>query len=100
LFGDDFAYGRATTASDRCDICLMVVIVANIRAAQNAPINAENIKRESTTGLQFHFLESPITAVSFKGCQPPNLSRGSTVRQAGAIALALRLRLDAMRGRR
>jgi hypothetical protein len=37
--------GRATTESARCDTCLMVVIAADIRAAQNAPINAENIKR-------------------------------------------------------
>jgi hypothetical protein len=42
-----------STESDRCDMCLIVVIVANIRATQNAPINAENIKRESITGLQF-----------------------------------------------
>jgi hypothetical protein len=41
--------GRTMAGSARFETCLTVVIVPNIRAAQNAPISAENIKRGSTT---------------------------------------------------
>jgi hypothetical protein len=37
------------TGSARFDTCLTVATAANIKAAQNAPISAENIKRESIT---------------------------------------------------
>jgi hypothetical protein len=65
---------RATTGSARCDTCLIVVTVANISAAQNAPINAENIKRGSITRSSL-FLESPITAALLSGVNPLSFAR-------------------------
>jgi hypothetical protein len=46
--------GRERTGSTRCEICLTVVIVAKMRAVQNAPINAENIKRESMAHSKYN----------------------------------------------
>jgi hypothetical protein len=52
----------------------MVVTVAKIRAAQNAPINAENIKRGSITRSS-QFLESPITAAPLSRVNPLSFVR-------------------------
>jgi hypothetical protein len=72
------------TESVRFDTCLTTVIVANIRAAQNAPINAEKIKR------------GPITRSSLKTqLGPPGspesihyLSRGRIAKPSEAAFLS------------
>jgi hypothetical protein len=56
----------------------MVVIVANIRAAQNAPINAENIKRGSITR------SSSLPRKPDDG--RPALRSQSSIFRAGAVA--------------
>jgi len=39
--------GRETPGSDRCEMCLMVVMVATTTAAKTTPASAEKIKRVS-----------------------------------------------------
>jgi hypothetical protein len=71
------------TGSARFDICLTVVIVANISAAQNAPISTENIKRGSTTHSAL--FENPITPPTLSGVNPLSFGGSDCLNRGGKV---------------